>query len=98
MWGARLLPSPGAGVTYFCYDGAMSFQRFEARVQLPDETWAAFPRVQLFLSQDGKDLRIVIVPTAERVLLPGVVQDQPEALFLHSPKIFGLVALEHPWP
>ncbi|MBA7670454.1 hypothetical protein ES703_78600 [subsurface metagenome] len=63
----------------------MRFRHYETRVKLPDEVWAGFPQVQIYLSQDGEDLRIVIVPTEERVLLPGMVQDQPEVTFLHSP-------------
>lgn len=75
----------------------MSFKHYEVRVELPDEVWAAFPRVQLFLSQDGEELRIVITPTAERVLLPGMIQDQPEVMFLHQPSVFRFGELELPW-
>ena len=74
----------------------MSFRHYETRVKLPDEVWAAFPRVQLFLSQDGEELRIVIAPTTERVLLPGMVQDQPEVVFLHQPSVFRFAELELP--
>lgn len=62
----------------------MSFGHHEARVKLPDEVWAAFPQVQIFISQDGGELRLVIVPAADRFLPPGVVRGQPEVLFLHS--------------
>lgn len=74
----------------------MSFRSFEARVELTDEAWAAFPRVQIFLSQDGNDLRIVILPTAERYLLPGVIQSWPEVAFLHQAKVYRCGALGLP--
>lgn len=61
----------------------MSFGHHEARVKLPDKVWAAFPEVQIFLSQAGDELRIVIVPAADRFFPPGVVQRRPEVLFLH---------------
>lgn len=44
-------------------------KHYEARVKLPDEVWAAFPNVQLYLSQDGVELRIVVVPADERYSL-----------------------------
>lgn len=58
---------------------------FEARVRLPDEVWAGFPQVQIFLSQDGEDLRIVVCSTGDRYIPSGVVQDQPEVMFIHLP-------------
>jgi len=66
----------------------MSFEPFTAHVELPDDCWAAFPEVQIYLSQEGKELRIVIVPTEERFFINGVVQDQPEVLYLHQPSVF----------
>lgn len=66
---------------------SMGFVSFEIRAELPDEVWAAFPQVQIYLSQNGLELKIVIVPTGERVLLPGMIQDQPEATFLHHPEV-----------
>jgi len=62
----------------------MSFKHHESRIKLPDEVRAAFPRVQIFLSRDGEDLRLVIVPAADRFFPPGVIQRQPEACFLHT--------------
>ena len=61
----------------------MSFMHYEARVKLAEDVWAAFPQVQIFLSQDGEELRIVIVPADERVLLPGMIQARPEVIFVH---------------
>lgn len=75
----------------------MSFRHYEARVKLPDEVWAAFPEAQLYLSQAGVELRIVIVPAEERVRLPGMVQDQPEVTFLHPLGGFRFGELELPW-
>lgn len=75
----------------------MGFEHYEARVPLPDEVWAGFPDVQIFLSQVGEELRIVIVPTEERLLLPGVIQDQPEVTFLHPPSAALLAELVPPW-
>lgn len=74
----------------------MGLEHFEARVKLPDEVWAAFPEVQVFLSQVGEELRIVIVPTEERFFVSGVVQDQPELLFLHEPSVFRFGELALP--
>lgn len=51
------------------------FKHHEARVKLSDEVWAAFPDVQIYLSQDGIELRIVIVPADERYPL---VSEGPE--------------------
>lgn len=42
------------------------FKKHEARVKLPDEAWATFPNVQIYLSQDGTELRIVVVPAEDR--------------------------------
>lgn len=76
----------------------MAFQHYEAWVKLPDDVWAAFPQVQIFLSQAGEELRIVIVPyEAERYFLSGVVQDQPELLFLHEPSVFRFGEFVLPW-
>ncbi len=60
----------------------MSFEHHEARVKLPDEVWAAFPAVQVYLSQDGVELRIVVVPAEERILLAEPDQEQPEVTWL----------------
>ncbi len=64
------------------------FKHHEERVKLPDEVWAAFPRVQVYLSQDGAELRLVIVPAEERYSLMPAGPDgpEPEVTWLQDPR------------